>query len=225
MNMQRIITVLFLLTLLGVTGCQKKEPVSDAAPVVQMDESRVTSQKPDPFADESPAPQSAPGVARTSNSSARTPQISSNTTQPARQVLEEMVQAYQSARSYGDNGKFIVDRKDGNNSFWPCEFAWHAPNLVRMVIADGFMITNETHTLSSMPVPQLWGQLLKIPAPEKTSIASLYPDYMLAGMMDLHIPGDIFWVPPQVILLFAEDPLKTLVPEGAKLSSLAPMPI
>ncbi|MCL2306182.1 MAG: redoxin domain-containing protein, partial [Planctomycetaceae bacterium] len=135
-----------------------------------------------------------------------------------RDILDKMVREYKAAESYGDHGEFIVELTDKQQEpfSWPCTFAYEKPNLVRMEIADGKMISNGEFFTAL--IPQLYGQVLRIPAPKVLSIGTLYPDMNLAGAMDLRIPGDLFWVPPQILLLFAKDPLKTLVPEGSKVS-------
>ena len=135
-----------------------------------------------------------------------------------RDILLKMVKEYKAVESYGDHGEFIIEWTDKNleSVAWPCTFAWSKPNFVRMEVSDGKLVSNGKDFFALMP--QLYGQVLKIPAPNQLSIAALYPDMNLSGAMDLQIPGDLFWVPPQILLLFAKDPLKTLVPEGAKLS-------
>ena len=136
----------------------------------------------------------------------------------ARDILDKMVQQYKAAESYGDYGEIIIEfaGKSTEPISWPCTFAYRSPNFVRMEITDGKMISNGK-TIYAL-IPQLYGQVLEIPAPNVLSIGTLYPDMYLAVAMDLGIPGDLFWVPPQILLLFAKDPLKTLVPEGAKIS-------
>jgi len=135
-----------------------------------------------------------------------------------RDILEKMVQEYKAAESYGDHGEFVIDWEDKSLEpySWPCTFAFRKPNHVRMEISDGKMVSDGKMFYAL--IPQFYGQVLNIPAPRVLSVGVLYPDIDLAGAMDLQIPGDLFWVPPQILLLFADDPLKTLVPEGSRIS-------
>lgn len=233
--MQRILAVLFLVSILGVVGCKDNDSSSDSSanPAISVDSpnsakrnarNHVSAEKLDPFPEESNGSANPPSNGNTSNGATSTaprtaaPKTPSITSPTEQQVLEEMVQVYKTAKSYGDDGKFVLRWTDGEVDSWPCKFAWFAPNLVRMEVFNGKMICNETFILAL--ISQFPGQILKIPVPKETTIASLYPDLSLAAAMDLLIPSEIFWVPPQVILLFAEDPLKTLIPEKSRLSFL-----
>ncbi len=187
----------------------KPEPVSEPAPHVTPPTTKTEPKQ--PTAEEGFAARAAEKP-RQGDVLKLTPGLSE------RDILNKMVQEYKAAESYGDHGQFIVEWADGKTQpvAWPCTFAYSKPNLIRMEITDGKMVSDGQMFYAL--IPQLFGQVLKIPAPNKLSIGALYPDMNLSGAMDLRIPGDLFWVPPQILLLFAKDPLKTLVPEGAKVS-------
>ena len=66
-------------------------------------------------------------------------------------------------------------------------------------------------------------EALDRPAPlVVASIKELYPDPQFAERANLGVPSNLFWTSPQLALLFAGDPRKTLVPDGAKLKLLEP---
>ena len=132
-------------------------------------------------------------------------------------VLNEVVNTYKSAKSYGDHGRFVMQlERVAEPVSWPCTFAYVAPNFVRMEISQGQLVSDGKNLYAQ--IPPIDGQILKLSAPNNISIPSVYPDPYLAAAMDLQVSGEIFWIPPQLLLLFAENPLKTLCPENVKLS-------
>lgn len=132
-----------------------------------------------------------------------------------RDVLEKMVKTYQSAFAYGDNGKFVLEYNEGEPESWPCTFAFGSPNLVRMEISFGQLVSNGEDVYGQMYLFDK--QVLKLPSPNRITLSTLYPDRYLFGAMNLQIPPDVFYFPPQIVLLFAKDPLKTFVPDKAKI--------
>lgn len=137
-----------------------------------------------------------------------------------RDIMERMVEEYKSAKSYGDLGLFQLEFEEGEPEDWICTFAYEYPNLVRMEVLAGQMVCNGEYLYGQ--IYMLDGQVLQLPAPDRITISSLYPDRYLMGAMDLRIPGELFLVPPQVVLLFAKDPLKTLIPEGSAIRFESP---
>jgi hypothetical protein len=59
-------------------------------------------------------------------------------------------------------------------------------------------------------------QVLHFPTPEQWTLDTLFQDAHLDRAMELGIPPSVIRFPPQLILLFANDPLNTFCPKGAK---------
>ena len=138
----------------------------------------------------------------------------------ARKLLEEMVKAYKDAKSYADYGyaEIKFQQPDGTigTDVRNCTFAYIKPNKVRMEIHRGQLVSDGTlFTALASGNSELFGQVIEKRAPVQTTIKDLYSDFHLAGLMDLGVPPEVIFFPPQIVLLFANDPLQTLVPEGA----------
>lgn len=138
----------------------------------------------------------------------------------AENTLQKMVREYQNAETYGDHGQLVLELEGGATLVYPCTFAFNTPNFLRMEVGSGQLVSDGRNLLAQI-VP-LYGQILQLPISQRVSVETVYPDLLLARSMDLAIPPQIFWVPPQVILLFAKDPLKTLVPAGSEVVLLQP---
>ncbi|MBQ6828500.1 MAG: hypothetical protein IJO46_10850, partial [Thermoguttaceae bacterium] len=102
-------------------------------------------------------------------------------------------------------------------------FAFAKPNFVRMEIGSGVLWSDGETIRAEILDEARAGRRLELPAPLLlTSIKELYPDSELAKAMDLRVSPSVFWAPPQAILTLAQDPLRTLVPEGAQTRLLQP---
>ena len=137
-------------------------------------------------------------------------------------ILADMIKTYKEANSYGDHGyvelKYELFNGEPQTEIRNCTFAFQKPNKVRMEVHQGQLVSDGTMLLAQATGnSELFGQILEKPAPGQISINDLYNDYLLAGLMDLGVPPEMIFVPPQIVLLFAEDPLQTLVPEGAEI--------
>ncbi|MBR2005468.1 MAG: hypothetical protein IJ991_14975, partial [Thermoguttaceae bacterium] len=97
------------------------------------------------------------------------------------------------------------------------------PNFVRMEIGSG-VLWSDGETIRAVILDDARAcRRLELPAPLLVaSIKELYPDSELAKAMDLRVSPNVFWAPPQAILTLAQDPLRTLVPEGARTRLLRP---
>ena len=138
-------------------------------------------------------------------------------------ILADMVKTYHDAKSYGDFGfvEFRYGRPDGTpvTEIRKCTFAYEKPNKVRMEVNRGQLVSDGTlFTAQVADNSALFGQLIEKRAPETIGIKDLYSDYLLANLMDLGVPPEVLFVPPQIVLLLAQDPLQTLKPEGAEVS-------
>ena len=139
----------------------------------------------------------------------------------ARNLLEEMVKTYKGAKSYSDFGYIEIKFQQPNGTnvtdVRNCTFAYIEPNKVRMEIHRGQLVSDGTLFAAQTAAgnSELFGQVIEKKAPAQITIKDLYSDFHLAGLMDLGVPPEVIFFPPQIVLLFAKDPLQTLVPEGA----------
>ena len=144
-------------------------------------------------------------------------------------ALRATVDAYSNAKFYADDAylEFVCDfdgQGNGRRTLRvPCSFAFAKPNFVRMEVGSG-VIWSDGETIRAEILDEARaGRRLELPAPLLlTSIKELYPDSELAKAMDLRVSPSVFWAPPQAILTLAQDPLQTLVPEGARTRLLRP---
>lgn len=141
----------------------------------------------------------------------------------AEEVLARMVGAYKSATSYRDAAVLEVSGTQGGERQtmpFPCSLVVQRPNLIRMQIDNGTILCDGANLYGFCG--ELPGQVLKNPAPAQLSIKSLYPDRLLAASM-MQSPAQSFsWAPLQLVLLLANDPMKTLTLDSQGLSLLEP---
>ena len=137
-------------------------------------------------------------------------------------ILADMVKTYKEATSYGDHGfveiKYELPDRTLQTDTRKCLFAYIKPNKVRMEVHQGQLVSDGTlFTSQASGNSELYGQILEKRAPSQITIKDLYSDYLLAELMDLGVPPEVLFVPPQIVLLFAQDPLQTLVPADAEI--------
>lgn len=144
----------------------------------------------------------------------------------AEEILNGMIQAYKSATSYRDAA--VVEMSGIQNGQrqqipFPNAVVMERPNKVRMEIDNGTLLCDGVSTYGF--ARDLPGQILRIPAPPQLSVKALYPDALLARSM-MQSPARAFsWLPLQLLLLFAEDPMKTLALDGQGLNLKEPAAI
>ena len=145
-------------------------------------------------------------------SSANKPEVIPPSKQSAREILEEMVKVYRSVSSYGDQGRIVIR---GTYNGQPVESrvnyvtAFERPNKLRLIAGDGVIICDGKDFWGY--VAFLPGQVLKVPAPERFDLKTLFADTILANAL-MQGPGQLYsLLPPPLVLLVAEDPLKTLL--------------
>ncbi len=130
----------------------------------------------------------------------------------AEQVLAAMVKAYHEAPSYGDQAIVRLTGTIGNQPIdvkSNCLVALERPNKVRLQIDHGVLVADGKQLVAF--ASEFQGQVLRLAAPQKLTIPAVYPDYLLAASM-MQSPAQTFsWVPLQLVLLLADDPLKTLL--------------
>ncbi len=149
------------------------------------------------------------------------PPLSPRPGSDAEKILADMVATYKNAKSYGDHGyvelKYELKNGQPQTEIRNCTFAFQKPNKVRMEVHRGQLVSDGTlFSAQSAGNSELYGQVIEKRAPAEISIKDLYGDYLLAGLMELGVPPEVLFVPPQIVLLFAKDPLQTLRPEGAE---------
>lgn len=144
-------------------------------------------------------------------------------------ALRATVDAYSNAKFYADDAYFELvcdfdaQGRDRRTLRVPCSFAFAKPNFVRMEIGSGVLWSDGETVRAEILDEARAGRRLEHPAPLLTSsIKELYPDAELAEAMDLRVSPTVFWAPPQAILTLAQNPLRTLVPEGARTRLLRP---
>ena len=192
-----------LVSLLGLTlpGCGSKTdtaPVGDA-PAIQP-ESAVPS----------------PGPSATVSASKGT----------AEEILKRMIQAYKNATSYRDAG--IIEMSGNQNGqpqqmSFPNAVAMQRPNKIRMEIDNGTLLSDGVSTYGF--ARNLPGQILRVPATPQLSVKSIYPDDLLWRSMMQSPARSFSWLPLQLVLLLAEDPMKTIALDAQGMKLLAPAAI
>jgi peroxiredoxin/outer membrane lipoprotein-sorting protein len=144
----------------------------------------------------------------------------------AEEVLRKMVQAYKSAQSYRDSGTLQltgVQKGQEQKRAFPCEIAFERPNKIRLLVDNGNLFCDGSQRFGF--VRDLPGQVLRLPAPEQLSIEAIYADFLLSTAM-IQSPAQSFsWVPAQLVLLLAGDPLKTLLAGAQQARLLEPAAI
>lgn len=145
----------------------------------------------------------------------------------ADQLLREMLEVYRKAKLYADHGVietvYQTDERTREVERIPCSVIFKKPNYIRLEAGGGVLTCDGQKLRARLLDPFYDTQTLELPAPLLfSSIRELYPDIKLADAMDLGTPTDIFWAPPQLILLFAREPLRTFVPKDVRPQLLEP---
>ena len=106
---------------------------------------------------------------------------------------------------YESHGTRVEERRNVSITF-------QKPNYLCMKVMDGDLICDGEYLWGTIHSLSYDGQVLKVKAPNLfSSIREFYPDKQLAQAMHLPQMDDIFWAPPQLILMMAREPLKTLI--------------
>ncbi|MEJ5340953.1 MAG: redoxin domain-containing protein [Thermogutta sp.] len=222
--------LLLILSLAVLAGCSAQKAKSEAEQEVARaaDSSSQTAKN---LSQQPPVPTS-PADSRTGTDSGGAPQAGQPaakpeaippSTQSAREILEAMVKVYQSASSYGDQGRIVIR---GTYNGQPVESrvnyltAFERPNKLRLIAGDGVIICDGKDFWGY--VAFLPGQVLKVPSPEKFDLKTLFTDTILANAL-MQGPGQLYsLLPPPLVLLVAEDPLKTLLYRSEKQEVIPP---
>ncbi|MDO5567235.1 MAG: hypothetical protein Q4G59_11310, partial [Planctomycetia bacterium] len=145
-------------------------------------------------------------------------------------LLRRMLETYAKAKYYSDDAyveslyEITLDgRKKIAYQRCPGSVIFEKPNLIRMAVNDGLLISDGKTLRGRILLPAYHSEYAQWPAPLLiSSIGELYLDARLAHAMGLGTPDNIFWAPPQLILLLSKNPLKTFLPDGSSSVLLDP---
>ena len=197
----RVPAVLFLILLLGagLPGCRRKSAEPVPVPLPHQDESAA---EPLPFPEALQEEEFPPPSA---------------TAESVDEILRDVLNVYQHEmlKYYSDegvlrtvyecNGRRVQDERSVSVTF-------QKPNYLCMKVMNGSLICDGEYLWGTIHSTSYDGQVLKVKAPHLfSSIREFYPDRQLAEAMYLPQMDDVFWPPPQLILMMAREPLKTLI--------------
>ena len=143
-------------------------------------------------------------------------------------LLRETIYVYANAKRYSDSGavELLCEPDSAGRARTyrtPCAVSFVKPNFARVRVGASLFRCDGKKARAEILAPAYRGQKLEYSAPLViSSIKEFYPDPKFAEAADLGVPSNLFWTSPQLVLLFAKDPTKTLVPEGARLKLLDP---
>lgn len=148
----------------------------------------------------------------------------------AETLLRNLVSVYQSLDSYGDHGFFDLADEKGEQRSAGCMVAFERGRRIRMEILQGYLVVDGNRLRAQTPLYP--GQMTDIPAPEKLTLETLFADPHLAVAMGAYQPNEDeaependrspVFLAPQLLLLLAKDPLKSLLPPDATATLLEP---
>ena len=149
-----------------------------------------------------------------------------DTTEP-HPILAQMVSTYQAAISYSDRATVQIIGKmsqpDTEPAPWNCIVVFQKPNRLRLEIDEGMFVSDGEDCYAQIrPLPD---QVLHRPTPEYWTLETLFQDVHLDHAMELGLPPSVLRFPPQLVLLFANNPLNTFCPKGAAVEWLKQQPI
>ena len=138
-------------------------------------------------------------------------------------VLDRMIIAYKSAISYSDRATVQIigtmSQPDVEPVPWNCVVAFMRPNLLRLEINEGIFVSDGEDCYAQ--IRTLPDQVLHFPAPTHWTLETLFQDVHLDSAMALGLPRSVLRFPPQLVLLFANNPLNTFIPRGTRVEWVA----
>ncbi|MHC4399875.1 MAG: TlpA family protein disulfide reductase [Planctomycetota bacterium] len=144
----------------------------------------------------------------------------------AREALDAMVAAYKDATTYADNGyvQMSYRLKGRQEAQEPRKdaylVAFSRPEKIRVQAYGGIVLSNGERMYATMAGAT--NQVLQKEAPAEVTIESIYPDHLLGDAMAVGPTRDFSWLPLQLILLMADDPLNTLLYQSEEPALLEP---
>ena len=143
-----------------------------------------------------------------------------------RDLLTAMAEAYRKASSYQDVGEVVLKGSVNGKQFSEKRnymLSLERPNKLRMHVYQGTAVCDGNNLLAW--VAEIPNQVLKIAAPAEVDIATIFADNVLAESMANGPTQRFAWVPLQMLLLSADDPLNTLLFEAKETRLLEPTEI
>ena len=133
-------------------------------------------------------------------------------------ILDRMVTAYKAAISYSDHATIQIIGRMSQPGAEPaprnCVVAFMRPNMLWLVVNEGIFVSDGEDCFAQ--IRWLPDQVLHFPAPANWTLETLFQDIHLDAAMALGLPRTVLRFPPQLVLLFANNPLNTFIPRDAK---------
>ena len=138
-------------------------------------------------------------------------------------ILDRMVTAYKAAISYSDRATVQIigkmSQSDAASAPWNCIVAFQRPGRLRLEVNDGIFVSDGEDCYAQIRL--LPDQVLHFPTPAQWTFDTLFQDVHLDTAMTLELPHSVLRFPPQLVLLFADNPLNTFCPRGATVEWIA----
>lgn len=197
----RVSAALFLVLLLwpGLPGCRRKPEEPVPVPLSHQD---LSDSEPLPFPEALPEEEFPPPPP---------------TAETVDEILRDVLNVYQHEmlKYYSDEGRLRTLYECNHKRVQEqrsVSVTFQKPNYLRMKVMNGELVCDGDNLWGTIHTSSYDGQILKVKAPHLFSaIREFYPDRQLAEAMHLPQMDDIFWSPPQLILMMAHEPLKTLI--------------
>ncbi|HLA83377.1 MAG TPA: redoxin domain-containing protein, partial [Thermoguttaceae bacterium] len=190
-------------------GCGKTEPA--ASPTPKGPSANQNTAKP------------VDGEAALAATSAATATPPADSKAAVREILQEMAKVYHYTPSYADAGRV---RLKGELPGQPVEMenrytaAFVRPDKILLSMGAGNIVCDGKTIYGSSGVAPGW--ILQRPAPPQLDIESLFSDFVLASSIAQGFTDTFSLVPPQVVLLLAKDPVKSLLHGATEVRLLEP---
>lgn len=141
----------------------------------------------------------------------------------AAEILNDMVATYKQATNYADKGRVTLRGTFNGqpvDTQQPYTTAFERPNRLRLELYSAAVVSDGTDLFGSVaPLPD---QILKVSAPETIDLSTIFRDPILAEMMMQGPTQAVSWLPPPLLLMVADDPLKTILYQAEKPQLLPP---
>ena len=142
-------------------------------------------------------------------------------------ILKQMAMTYRIAFSYSDRANIQIIGTMSPNSTAPtprnCAVVFQRPNQLYLEINEGTFVSDGINCYAQ--VRSLPDQVLHFPAPMRWTLETLFQDVHFDAATTLGLPPSVLRFAPQLILLFADDPLNTFIPRGATVEWIRQQPI
>ncbi|GAB6166648.1 hypothetical protein JCM19992_26480 [Thermostilla marina] len=144
-------------------------------------------------------------------------------TRSPQKILEDMVATYRKATRYADMGRVSMrGTVDGQplDAVFPLVTAFERPNKLRLELSEAVVVCDGKEFKAS--IRAVVNQVLNVPAPPEITLESLFDDPMLGQGLMMGPTQAVSWLPPPLVLMLADDPLKTLLYQSDEPKLLPP---